>query len=55
LIAGRILKEKRGMRINIQLMDFQIKMEAKLPQIKHLEILSTYKVLTIIKDNYNLQ
>lgn len=55
LIAGRILKEKRGMRINTQLMDFQIKMEAKLPQIKHLEILSTYKVLTIIKDNYNLQ
>ena len=29
LIAGRILKEKRGMRINTQLMDFQIKMEAK--------------------------
>jgi len=53
LIAERILKKKKGIQINTQSMDFQIKMESRFPQIKHWEILSTYKVLTTIKDNYN--
>ena len=55
LIAERILKKKKGIQINIQSMDFQIKMESRFPQIKHWEILSIYKVLTTIKDNYNQQ
>ena len=53
LIVEKTLKKKRDTLINIQLMDFQIKMVLKWPQIKHLGILNICKVLIIINDNYN--
>lgn len=53
LIVEKTLKKKRDTLINIQLMDFRIKMVLKWPQIKHLGILNICKVLIIINDNYN--